>query len=156
MIGAGVIGLEMGSVWRRLGSEVVVTEAMDDFLGAADRDVAKSAQMQFKKQGLDIRLSSKVAKVEAGDNGITVTYNDPKGEQTLLVDRLIVAVGRKSNTAGVLADDCGVQLDERGRVVIDGHLQTAVRACTPSVTAWLARCLHTKPRKRVCWLPNRS
>lgn len=126
VIGAGVIGLEMGSVWRRLGSEVVVLEAMDDFLAAADRDVAKSAQMQFKKQGLDIRLSSKVAKVEAGDDGITVTYNDAKGEQTLVVDRLIVAVGRKPNTAGAFADDSGIKLDERGRVVVDSHLQTGV------------------------------
>lgn len=126
VIGAGVIGLEMGSVWRRLGSEVVVLEAMDDFLAAADRDVAKSAQMQFKKQKLDIRLSSKVAKVDVSDAGVTVTYNDPKGEQTLDVDRLIVAVGRKPNTAGALADDSGVQLDERGRVVVDDHLQTAV------------------------------
>ncbi len=129
VIGAGVIGLEMGSVWRRLGSEVVVIEAMDDFLGSADRDVAKSAQMQFKKQGLDIRLSSKVAKVEAGDNGVTVTYNDPNGEQTLLVDRLIVAVGRKSNTAGAFADDSGVQLDERGRVVVDSHLANSRAGC---------------------------
>ena len=126
VIGAGVIGLEMGSVWRRLGSEVVVLEAMDDFLASADRDVAKSAQMQFKKQGLDIRLSSKVAKVEAGDNGVTVTYNDPQGEQTLVVDRLIVAVGRKPNTAGAFAEDSGVKLDERGRVSVDSHLQTAV------------------------------
>lgn len=126
VIGAGVIGLELGSVWRRLGAEVVVLEAMDDFLAAADRDVAKAAQTQFKKQGLDIRLSSKVSKVEAGENGITVTYNDPNGEQTLVVDRLIVAVGRKSNTAGAIAEDAGVQLDERGRVVVDSHLQTAV------------------------------
>ena len=105
---------------------MVVLEAMDDFLAAADRDVAKAAQTQFKKQGLDIRLSSKVSKVEAGENGITVTYNDPNGEQTLVVDRLIVAVGRKSNTAGAISEDAGVQLDERGRVVVDGHLQTAV------------------------------
>ena len=126
VIGAGVIGLELGSVWRRLGAEVVVLEAMDDFLAAADRDLAKAAQTQFKKQGLDIRLSSKVSKVEAGDNGITVTYNDPNGEQTLVVDRLIVAVGRKSNTAGAIAEDAGVQLDERGRVVVDSRLQTAV------------------------------
>ena len=126
VIGAGVIGLELGSVWRRLGAEVVVLEAMDDFLAAADRDVAKAAQTQFKKQGLDIRLSSKVSKVEAGENGITVTYNDPNGEQTLIVDRLIVAVGRKANTVGAIAEDAGVQLDERGRVVVDSHLQTAV------------------------------
>lgn len=126
VIGAGVIGLELGSVWRRLGSEVVVLEAMDDFLAAADRDVARSALAQFKRQGLDIRLGSKVTSVEATDAGVVITYNDPKGEQTLTVDRLIVAVGRKPNTAGAFADDSGVQLDERGRVVVDSHLQTAV------------------------------
>ncbi|MFN3785967.1 MAG: dihydrolipoyl dehydrogenase [Thiothrix sp.] len=126
VIGAGVIGLELGSVWRRLGAQVVVLEAMDDFLSAADRDIAKSAQLQFKKQGLDIRLSAKVTNVAAGDSGITVTYNDPTGEQTLVVDRVIVAVGRKPNTAGIFAADSGVQLDARGRVIVDARLQTAV------------------------------
>lgn len=126
VIGAGVIGLEMGSVWRRLGAEVVVLEALDDFLAVLDRDMAKAAQMQFKKQGLDIRLGSKVAKVDATDDGVLVTYNDAKGEQTLTVDRLIVAVGRKPNTAGAFAEDSGIQLDERGRVIVDEHLQTGV------------------------------
>jgi dihydrolipoamide dehydrogenase len=124
VIGAGVIGLEMGSVWRRLGSEVVVLEALDDFLAAADRDVSKAAAVQFKKQGLDIRLSSKVSAVAVGDNGLTVTYNDKNGEQKIEVDRLIVAVGRKPNTRDIADPAVGLNIDERGRVVVDGHLKT--------------------------------
>jgi dihydrolipoamide dehydrogenase len=124
VIGAGVIGLEMGSVWRRLGAEVVVLEALDDFLAVADRDVAKAAALQFKKQGLDIRLSSKVAGVEVGEHGLTVTYNDKNGEQKIEVDRLIVAVGRKANTRGIADPAIGLQIDERGRVVVDAHLKT--------------------------------
>lgn len=120
VIGAGVIGLELGSVWRRLGAEVVVLEAMNDFCCRRPW-CSKSRPNPVQKQGLDIRLSSKVSKVEAGENGITVTYNDPIDEQTLVVDRLIVAVGRKSNTAGAIARDAGVQLDERGRVVVDSR-----------------------------------
>lgn len=126
VIGAGVIGLEMGSVWRRLGSEVVVIEAMPEFLAAADRDIAKAAQTQFKKQGLDIRLNSKVSKVDVTDAGIVVTYQDAEGEKTLEVDNLIVAVGRKANTADAIDPASGVQVDERGRVVVDGHCATAV------------------------------
>ncbi|HPE59442.1 MAG TPA: dihydrolipoyl dehydrogenase [Thiolinea sp.] len=126
VIGAGVIGLEMGSVWRRLGAEVVVLEAMDEFLGTADRDIAKAATLQFKKQGLDIRLGSRVGKVEVSDKGLLISYADAKGEQTLEVDRLIVAVGRKSNAPGAVAENAGVSLDERGRVVVDDHCQTAV------------------------------
>lgn len=126
VIGAGVIGLEMGSVWRRLGSEVVVLEAMPEFLAAADRDIAKAAHAQFKKQGLDIRLNSKVSKVDVTDAGIVITYQDAEGEKTLEVDNLIVAVGRKANTAGAIDPASGVQVDERGRVVVDGHCATAV------------------------------
>ncbi|HPQ95604.1 MAG: dihydrolipoyl dehydrogenase [Thiothrix sp.] len=126
VIGAGVIGLEMGSVWRRLGAEVVVLEAMDEFLGAADRDIAKAAALQFKKQALDIRLGSKVSGVDVTDRGLVISYTDSKGEQRLEVDRLIVAVGRKSNAPGAVAENAGVSLDERGRVVVDDHCQTAV------------------------------
>lgn len=124
VIGAGVIGLEMGSVWRRLGAEVVVLEAMDEFLSAADRDAAKAAALQFKKQGLDIRLGSKLGNVAVGDNGLTLTYTDSQGEKTLEVDRLIVAVGRKANTAGLIGEGLNLQLDERGRVVVDDHCKT--------------------------------
>ncbi|MGB1009915.1 MAG: dihydrolipoyl dehydrogenase [Thiolinea sp.] len=124
VIGAGVIGLEMGSVWRRLGSEVVILEAMDTFLGAADEDVGKAARMQFRKQKLDIRLGSRVSAVEVTDDGITISYTDKKGEQTLSVDRLIVAVGRKPNTTDIADPAVGLELDERGRIAVNEHCET--------------------------------
>ncbi|MGB0848520.1 MAG: dihydrolipoyl dehydrogenase [Thiolinea sp.] len=124
VIGAGVIGLEMGSVWRRLGSEVVILEAMDIFLGAADEDVGKAARMQFRKQKLDIRLGSRVSAVEVTDDGITISYTDKKGEQTLTVDRLIVAVGRKPNTTDIADPAVGLELDERGRIAVNEHCET--------------------------------
>lgn len=126
VIGAGVIGLEMGSVWRRLGADVTVLEAAGDFLATADRDAAKSAAMLFKKQGLKIQLGSMLNSVDVNDDSLTLHYTDKKGEQTLDVDRLIVAVGRKPNTQGAFADDSGVQLDERGFVVVDDHCATGV------------------------------
>ncbi|PID49351.1 MAG: dihydrolipoyl dehydrogenase [Proteobacteria bacterium] len=126
VIGAGVIGLEMGSVWRRLGAEVIVLEAVDEFLGAADRDIAKAAAMQFKKRGLDIRLGAKLASVVVNNDSLTLHYTDSKGEQSLEVDRLIVAVGRKANTQGVAAPDAGLKLDERGCIEVDAHCQTSV------------------------------
>lgn len=127
VIGAGVIGLEMGSVWRRLGSDVTVLEAAPDFLATADRDVAKAAALQFKKQGLKIQLGSMLQGVDENEDGsLTLRYTDKKGDQTLEVDRLIVAVGRKPNTQGAFADDSGVQLDERGFVVADEHCGTGV------------------------------
>jgi dihydrolipoamide dehydrogenase len=126
VIGAGVIGLELGSVWKRLGSEVTILEALPDFLAAADADIAKVAAREFKKQGLDIRLGAKLGKAEIGKKAITLTYTDGKGEQTLEVDKLLVAVGRKAATRGLLADDAGVKLDDRGRVEVDEHNWTGV------------------------------
>lgn len=126
IIGAGVIGLELGSVWARLGSEVVVLEAMDDFLAMADRDVASAAAKDFKKQGLDIRLGAKVSATSVSNNEVTVTYSDASGEQTQTFDKLIVAVGRKPYTEGLLADDSGVSVDERGRIVVDHECRTDV------------------------------
>ncbi len=126
IIGAGVIGLEMGSVWRRLGSEVVVLEAMDSFLSAADDDVGKASRMQFRKQGLDIRLGSMVSAVEVTEEGLTLSYTDKKGEQSLTVDRLIVAVGRRANTADIADPAVGLALDERGRIAVDEHCATHV------------------------------
>ena len=125
VIGAGVIGLELGSVWRRLGSQVVILEALDNFLAIADQQLASEAARHFKKQGLDIRLGAKVtaAKVTAGS--VTVSYTDKKGEQSLLVDKVIVAVGRKPYTHNLLAADCGVALDERGFIQVDEHCHTA-------------------------------
>ena len=95
VIGAGVIGLELGSVWKRLGCEVTILEALPDFLAAADAEVAKTAAREFKKQGLDIRLGAKVSKAEVKKNEVHVTYTDAKGEQTIVVDKLLV-VGRPS------------------------------------------------------------
>ena len=126
VIGAGVIGLELGSVWKRLGAEVTILEALPDFLAAADADIAKAAAREFRKQGLDIRLGAKVSGANVGTDGITVTYADAKGEQSIVVDKLLVAVGRRAATRGLLADGTGVQLDERGRVVVDEHCWTGV------------------------------
>ena len=126
VIGAGVIGLELGSVWCRLGSEVVVLEALPDFLPTADRRIARDALKAFKGQGLDIRLGAKVTGAEAGDDGVSVAFAEDGAERRLTVDKLIVAVGRRPNTAGLLAEDSGVALDERGFVAVDEHCATAV------------------------------
>ena len=124
VIGAGVIGLELGSVWKRLGSDVTILEALPEFLGAADADIAKAAAREFKKQNLEIRLGAKVSKVENDGKEIKLTYNDAKGEQTLVVDKLLVSVGRRAATQGLLAEGTGVQLDDRGRVSVDEHCHT--------------------------------
>ncbi|HSM11219.1 MAG TPA: dihydrolipoyl dehydrogenase [Lysobacter sp.] len=131
VIGAGVIGLELGSVWKRLGAEVTILEALPEFLALADAEVAKTAAREFKKQGLDIRLGAKVGKTEVRNAGkknaeVHVSYTDAKGEQSLVFDKLLVAVGRKAASKGLLAEGTGVQLDERGRIVVDEHCHTGV------------------------------
>ena len=130
VIGAGVIGLEMGSVWRRLGAEVTILEAMPEFLAAADADIAKVAAREFKKQGLDIKLGCKVSNVELKKAGkgkeVVLTYSDGKADHTLTVDKLLVCVGRKANTAGLLAEGTGVKLTDRGLIEVDGHCHTGV------------------------------
>jgi len=126
VIGAGVIGLELGSVWKRLGAEVVVIEAMPDFLFMADKQIAKEAQRHFKKQGLDIRLGARLTAAQAGDDGVTVRYEDGKGEQELVVDKLIVAVGRKPYSENLIGADIDLELDDRGFVVVDEECRTAV------------------------------
>lgn len=127
VVGAGVIGLELGSVWARLGSKVTILEAMDDFLFMADRDVAKVAAADFKKQGLDIKLGAKVAKATAGKKAVKVDYEDKDGAQSIDVDTLVVAVGRRPVTANLFADDAGIQLDERGFIVVDDECRTRVK-----------------------------
>jgi len=127
IVGAGVIGLELGSVWGRLGSDVVILEAMEDFLFMADRDIAKDAQRQFKKQGLDIRLGAAVTGAKASDGKVQVDYKDKNGAQQLEVDKLVVAVGRRPFTDGLLEDGCGVQTDERGFIVVDDECKTNVK-----------------------------
>jgi dihydrolipoamide dehydrogenase len=127
VIGAGVIGLELGSVWARLGSSVTIIEAMDDFLFMADRDVADVAAKDFKKQGLDIKLGAKMTGATVGKGGVKVDYEDTNGTQSVEVDKLIVAVGRRPFTDGLLADDSGIQLDERGFIVVDDECRTPVK-----------------------------
>jgi dihydrolipoamide dehydrogenase len=125
VIGAGVIGLELGSVWRRLGAEVVMLEAMPDFLPMADAQLGKEALKHFKKLGLDIRLGSKVTAAKVVKDAVEVTYTDAAGAtQSLTVDRLIVAIGRRPYTRGLLGDGTGVELDERGFIKVDEHCHT--------------------------------
>ena len=126
VIGAGVIGLELGSVWKRLGAEVVVLEALENFLAMADQQLAAEALKQFNKQQLDIRLGAKVSGAVAGADGVTVSYSDARGAQSLVVDTVIVAVGRRPYTTGLLAEGTGVQLDERGFITVDEHCDTGV------------------------------
>lgn len=126
VIGAGVIGLELGSVWNRLGAQVTVLEALPDFLAAADKEVAKVSAREFKKQGLDIKLGAKVGKVEVKGKEVVLTYNDGKQDHTLTVDRLLVSVGRRAASTSVLADGVGVKLDDRGRIEVDEHCHTGV------------------------------
>ncbi len=126
VIGAGVIGLELGSVWRRLGAQVTVLEALDEFLPMADRAVAREAQKQLRRLGLDILLGTKVTASEVADGKVTVHYQDPQGSQSVVADRVIVAVGRRPCGAGALGPDSGVQLDQHGFIEIDKHWQTSV------------------------------
>ncbi|MEN9543822.1 MAG: hypothetical protein RLZZ598_655 [Pseudomonadota bacterium] len=125
LIGSGVIGLEMGSVWRRLGAEVTVLEAMPTFLAAADEQIAKEALKAFTKQGLKIEFGVKVGEIKAGKKGVSVAWTDAKGAaQTLDVDKLIVSIGRVPNTTGLNADAVGLKLDERGAIVVDADCRT--------------------------------
>ena len=127
LIGAGVIGLEMGSVWRRLGAEVTVLEGLPTFLGAVDQQIAKEAHKAFVKQGLKIELGVKVGEIKRGDKGVAVAYTDAKGEaHTLQVDKLIISIGRAANTVGLGAETVGLKLDERGAIVVDGDCKTSL------------------------------
>jgi dihydrolipoamide dehydrogenase len=125
VIGSGVIGLELGSVWRRLGSEVVVLEAMPAFLPTVDESVAKEAAKLFKKQGLKIELGVKIAEVKKDKAGVSVSYGDAKGAaQVLEVDKLIISIGRTANTIGLNTEAIGLALDERGAIVVDADCKT--------------------------------
>ncbi len=131
VIGAGVIGLELGSVWARLGAKVTVLEAMDGFLPMADRQLANEALKQFTKQGLEIKLGAKVSAAAVAGKAVAVTYTDAKGEKQAEFDKLVVAIGRKPYTDGLLAEGTGVELDARGFIQVDAHCRTA----TPDVFA---------------------
>jgi dihydrolipoamide dehydrogenase len=125
LIGSGVIGLEMGSVWRRLGADVTILEGLPTFLGGVDEQIAREAKKVFDKQGLKIQLGVKVGEVKVGDGGVSVAWTDAKGEaQTLQADRLIVSIGRVPNTEGLQAEAVGLSKDERGAIVVDTECRT--------------------------------
>lgn len=126
VIGAGVIGLELGSVWSRLGSEVTVLEAQTDFLPTADTNVAKEAHKQFTNQGLDIKLGAKVSSATVEDDQVVVTYEVDGEEQQMRVDKLLVCVGRKPCSDDIAADSLGLTIDDRGFVEVDEHCKTSV------------------------------
>ena len=125
VIGAGVIGLELGSVWARLGAEVTVLEALDKFLPAADDQIAKEALKALSKQGLNIRMGARVTGSSVKKKQVTVTFVDAEGEQNLTFDKLIVAVGRRPITSNLLAEDSGVKIDERGFIFVDDFCRTS-------------------------------
>jgi dihydrolipoamide dehydrogenase len=125
LIGSGVIGLEMGSVWRRLGADVTILEGLPTFLGAVDEQVAKEAHKAFTKQGLKIELGVKVGDIKSSKKGVSVAYTNAKGEaQSLDVDKLIVSIGRVPNTTGLNAQAVGLKLDERGAIEVDADCKT--------------------------------
>ena len=126
VIGAGVIGLELGSVWNYLGSEVVILEAQDRFLPMADQRMAKEANKIMSRQGLDIRLGARVMGTEVKGDEVIVSYQDESGDQELVVDKLIVAVGRAPSTEGLVSPDSGINLDERGSIFVNDHCATDV------------------------------
>ena len=125
VIGSGVIGLEMGSVWRRLGADVTILEGLPTFLGAVDEQIAKEAKKAFDKQGLKIELGVTVGAIKTGKKGVNIAYTNAKGEAvTLDADKLIVSIGRVPNTIGLNAEAVGLQLDERGAIVVDAECKT--------------------------------
>lgn len=124
VIGAGVIGLELGSVWARLGSEVVVIEALEEFLPAVDKQIAKETQKLLGKQGLDIRLGARVTGSEVKGKKVEVAFTDGEGEKQEIFDKLIVAVGRRPLSTSLLAADSGVDLDERGFIFVNDYCET--------------------------------
>ena len=127
VIGAGVIGLEMGSVWRRLGAEVTVLEALPTFLGAVDDQIAKEAHKLFLNQGLAINLGVKIGAIKAGKDNVTVEYADDKGAAHKAVfDRLIISIGRIPNTIGLNAEAVALKLDERGFITVDADCRTSL------------------------------
>ena len=125
VIGAGVIGLELGSVWARLGSKVTVIEAMDDFLFMADKEIAKDCLKDFKKQGLDIKLGSRLIASKNLKKSVKISYENSTGTEEMEFDKLVVAVGRRPNVQNVFSEDSGVHLDERGFISVDDHCQTS-------------------------------
>jgi len=126
VIGAGVIGLELGSVWARLGSKVTIIEAMDDFLFMADKEIAKETLKDFKKQGLDIRLGCNLTSSKSLKNSVKITYENNGSPENMEFEKLIVAVGRKPNTKDIFANDLGIDLDEKGFISVNQNCQTSI------------------------------
>jgi dihydrolipoamide dehydrogenase len=127
VIGAGVIGLELGSVWNRLGSKVTILEAIDEFLPVVDKQLAREAQRVFTKgQGLDIKLGARVTGSKAINKTVKVEYTDKDGDHSETFDKLIVAVGRRPNTQNIAADDAGLAMDDRGRIDVDELCHTNI------------------------------
>ncbi len=126
VIGAGVIGLELGSVWQRLGSKVIIIEALSEFLPMVDKDISKEALKCYKKQGLDIRLGATVTGSSINKSIVLVSYDDQKGSHSIEVDKLIVAVGRKPFTKNVLAENSGIKVNDRGFIEVDDQCRTNI------------------------------
>ncbi len=124
VIGAGVIGLELGSVWLRLGSQVVLLEAMDSFLPGADEELSEAARKEMSRQGLDVRLNARVIAARVGQDSVEVTYEDPGGERRIEFSRLVVAIGRRPNTEALGVNEVRLLLDERGFIHVDEHCRT--------------------------------
>ena len=124
IIGAGVIGLELGSVWSRLGAKVVILEALSEFLAPVDRQIAGEAEKVLRGQGLDIRLGARVTGTASNNREVTVNFEGADGKEQIVVDRLVVAVGRKPNTSGLGAEEAGLQVDERGFISVDPDCRT--------------------------------
>ncbi|RKZ67681.1 MAG: dihydrolipoyl dehydrogenase [Gammaproteobacteria bacterium] len=126
IIGAGAIGLELGSVWSRLGSQVVLFEAMQDFLPMVDAKLANLAKRQLKKQSLDIRLGSRLISAKVKNKKVHVVYEDKSGEKSEVLDKLVIAVGRKPNSDRVFGEELGIERDERRFVLVNDRCQTSV------------------------------
>ena len=125
LIGSGVIGLEMGSVWRRLGTDVTILEGLPTFLAAVDEQIAKEAKKAFDKQGLKIELGVKIGDIKSSDAGVSVAYTNAKGEAVVLeADKLVISIGRVPNTIGLNTEAVGLALDERGAIVVDADCKT--------------------------------
>lgn len=144
VIGGGVIGLELGSVWARLGSEVTVLEAMDDFLPLADKQIAKEAKKLFVKQGLDIKLGARVTDSKVSGKGgkktVSVTFTDSEGEKSQTFDKLIVAVGRRPFTQGLVDESLGLEIDDRGFVKVNEQCATSIPSILLLATPFAVRC----------------
>ncbi len=126
IIGVGVIGLELGSVWNRLGAEVFMLKSSETFLPGVDQQIAQLALQQFTRQGLDIRMGAKITRCAVKGKQVEIDYEDGKGKHREKVDKVIVAIGRSPNSRGVFSDDCGVRVDARGFIEVDEQCRTAV------------------------------